>query len=63
MTIKTGAAVRQIQPAPLQGAVVERRFNESEEQMEYHVTSADGAVDRWFLESQIEDVTPATPGA
>ena len=63
MTIKTGAFVCQIQPAPLQGEIVERRFNESAEEMEYHVVSADGSVDRWFTESQIEDVTPATPGA
>ena len=61
MTVKTGATVRQIQPAPLQGEVIERRFNDSEDQMEYHVKNADGSVDRWFLESHIE--AASTPGA
>lgn len=59
MPIKTGATVRQIQPAPITGVVIERRFNDSHDQMEYHVESADadgdGTPDRhWFLESQIE---------
>jgi len=59
MTHKAGATVRQIQPAPVQGVVIERRFNDSHDQMEYHVESpdkdGDGAPDRrWFLESQIE---------
>jgi hypothetical protein len=58
MPIKTGATVRQIQPAPITGVVIERRFNDSHDQMEYHVESGDadgdGAPDRhWFLESQI----------
>lgn len=62
MPIKTGAIVRQIQPAPITGVVIERRFNDSHDQMEYHVESADadgdGALDRrWFLESQITEAT------
>ena len=57
MTIKTGATVRQIQPAPLQGEVVERNFNEGSDQMQYLVKNADGSVDRWFLESEINEVT------
>lgn len=61
MPIKTGAAVRQIQPAPIVGKVIERRFNDSHEQMEYHVESQDADGDgtpdrRWFLESQIEEI-------
>lgn len=59
MAIKTGANVRQIMPKPIEGVVIERRFNDSHDEMEYHVESADadgdGAPDRhWFLESQIE---------
>lgn len=54
MTIKTGATVRQVQPAPMVGEVIERRFNDSADAMEYHVRNGDGSVDRWFLESEIE---------
>lgn len=59
MPIKNGAHVRQIQPPPIEGTVIERRFNDSHDQMEYHVESpdadGDGAPDRrWFLESQIQ---------
>lgn len=59
MPIKNGAPVRQILPAPITGKVIERRFNDSHDQMEYHVESPDGDGDgepdrRWFLESQIE---------
>lgn len=59
MPIKTGAVVRQILPAPITGVVVERKFNESHEQMEYLVESPDSDGDgapqtHWFLESQIE---------
>ncbi len=53
MPIKTGATVRQIQPAPITGVVIERRFNDSHDQMEYHVESGDadgdGAPDRHWL--------------
>lgn len=61
MTIKTGAKVRQIQPPPVEGVVIERRFNDSHDQMEYHVESADadgdGSLDRrWFLASQVAEV-------
>ena len=59
MTIKTGAVVRQITPAPIVGVVKERRFNDSHDQMEYLVESPDSDGDgapqtHWFLESQIE---------
>ena len=50
MPIPNGAAVRQIQPAPITGKVVERRFNDSQDQLEYGVRSDDGEL-RYFLES------------
>lgn len=58
MAIKTGATVRQIVPAPIQGVVLDRRFNDSHDKMEYLVESPDTDGDgtpqqRWFLESQI----------
>lgn len=59
MAIKVGAPVRQIVPAPIEGTVLERRFNDSADAMEYLVESPDTDGDgvpqtRWFLESQIE---------
>lgn len=67
MAIVKGAPVRQIVEKPIEGVVVERRFNDSHDQMEYLVESPDTDGDgvpqtRWFLESQIE-VTgePAAP--
>lgn len=69
MPIKTGATVRQIQPVPISGKVIERRFNDSHDQMEYHVESpadadGDGAADRhWFLESQIAAIETPTGDA
>lgn len=67
MPIKTGATVRQIMPAPIVGTVIERRLNDSHDQVELHVESpdadGDGAPDRrWFLESQVEEV-PTEGGA
>lgn len=67
MPIKTGAKVRQIMPAPIEGVVIERRLNDSHDQIEFHVESpdadGDGAPDRrWFLESQLEEV-PTEGGA
>lgn len=61
MPIKTGAAVRQVHSSPITGVVIERRFNDSYDEMEYHVESADadgdGSPDRhWFLASQIAEV-------
>ena len=58
MPHKLGATVRQ-NVKPITGVVIERKFNESHDQMEYHVESADADGDgvpdrRWFLESQIE---------
>jgi len=61
MPIKTGAPVRQV-TKPIEGAVAQRQFNDSHDQMEYLVesTDADGVVhSKWFLESEIEE----TPGA
>lgn len=62
MPIKTGAKVRQIMPAPIEGVVIERRLNDSQDEIEYHVESGDadgdGVADRrWFLESQVEEVS------
>lgn len=61
MPIKTGATARQIMPAPIVGTVIERRLNDSHDQVEYHVESpdadGDGAPERhWFLASQVEEV-------
>jgi hypothetical protein len=61
MPIKTGATVRQIQPAPITGQVIERRLNDSQDQLEYHVESPDSDGDgqpqrRWFLERDIEQL-------
>ena len=68
MPIKNGAAVRQIMPKPIEGVVIDRKFNDSEDQMEYHIESpdadGDGAKDRrWFLESKIETVEPTGDAA
>jgi hypothetical protein len=70
MTIKLGTPVRQIQPAPIQGVVVGKTFNEAGDHFQFLVeyTDADGAVhSRSFDEGQIEaafaDTDPATPGA
>lgn len=59
MAIKIGAPVRQVVQAPIVGTVLERKFNDSADQMEYLVESPDTDGDgvpqtRWFLESQIE---------
>lgn len=57
MPIKTGATVRQVVPT-ITGEVVERRFNESQDQMEYLVAYAgtDGEPgSRWFLESDLQE--------
>lgn len=61
MAHKTGAIVRQIVSKPQEGEIVARRFSDTNEQMEYHVRSADGSVDRWFLESDIEHVSDPAP--
>lgn len=60
MPIKNGASVRQVQPAPITGTVVERRFNDSEDKMEYGVQCSDDSL-RYFLEGTIEETAPATP--
>jgi hypothetical protein len=59
MPIALGATVRQIVPAPIEGAVIERNFNESLGEMQYRVESDDGAGNvrsNWFVESQVEAV-------
>ena len=58
MTHKLGATVRQ-NVKPITGVVIERVFNESEDQVMYHVESSDADGDgvpdrRWFLERDIE---------
>lgn len=50
--IALGATVRQIVPKAIEGVVFERRFNDAEGQMEYHIQVGEGEA-RWFLESQI----------
>jgi len=59
MTIALGAAARQKVPAPIQGVVVERNFNESLGEMQYRIESDDGngnVRSNWFAESQLEIV-------
>ena len=70
MTIKLGTAVRQIVPAPVEGIVVKKQFNEASDSFQYLVESPDSDGDgqpqtRWFEAHQIEAVeaAPATPGA
>ena len=56
MAIPNGAAVRQI-VAPIAGQVVQKRFHDESDQLEYLIqwTDAEGQPQsRWFLESQIE---------
>jgi hypothetical protein len=56
MAIPNGATVRQIVPV-IAGQVVQKRFHDESDQIEYLVayTDADGQPQsKWFLESQIE---------
>ncbi len=56
MAIPNGATVRQIVPV-ISGLVVQKRFHDERDQLEYLVvyTDADGQPQsKWFLESQIE---------
>lgn len=60
MALKTGSEVRQIVKPPIEGVIVQRRFNDSADQMEYLVEWPDDDSDtdlapqqRWFLESEI----------
>ena len=56
MTIPNGATVRQIVPV-ITGQVVQKRFHDESDQLEYLVQWADEAGEaqsKWFLESQIE---------
>ena len=56
MPIQRGAQVVQVVPT-IRGKVVERRFNESQAQMEYLVlypNADDEPAERWFLESEIK---------
>ena len=52
--IPLGATVRQI-VIPIEGIVIERHFNESHSEMEYHIDSGAGEA-RWFLESNITEI-------
>ncbi|MDP2323525.1 MAG: hypothetical protein Q8N51_05790 [Gammaproteobacteria bacterium] len=59
MSIKLGATVRQIMPAPIVGVVVKKQFVEATDSFQYMVESPDSDGDgvpqtRWFEESQIE---------
>lgn len=59
MPIKLGDTVRQIQPAPIQGVVVKKQFDESSDEFQFLVegTNAQGEpTSNWFNESQIEGV-------
>ena len=60
MAIKLETPVRQVMPAPIEGVIVQRRFKENADQMEYLVewpdddSDADSAPQqRWFLESEL----------
>lgn len=56
MSIPNGAAVRQL-VAPIAGQVVQKRFHDESDQLEYLVQWTDAAGElqsKWFLESQIE---------
>lgn len=59
MSLKLGAAVRQITPAPIEGIVVSKQFIEATDSFQYLVewpdTDGDGQPQtRWFEASQIE---------
>ena len=57
--MKAGTTVRLIQPV-IQGQVMERRFNEADEvEVLVEYPGADGEpVQRWFLATELEEVTP-----
>lgn len=60
MAIKKGTPVRQV-VTPIEGPVMATRFNQEHEVLEYLISykGADGeAHQRWFLESEIAEVTP-----
>lgn len=59
MTIRVGDSVRQVLPAPIQGTVASKQFNEQADAFEFLVegTSATGEPQSgWFKESEIEGV-------
>lgn len=61
MSIKLGATVRQIVPAPVVGVVVKKQFVEATDKFQYLVESPDSDGDgvpqtRWFEDGQIEQV-------
>lgn len=65
MPIGKGTKVRQ-KVVVVEGTVIARQFNESQDQMEYLVESPDTDGDgvpqtRWFLEKDIEPVKAETP--
>lgn len=59
MAIKTGAAVRLIQPV-LEGVVLDRRINKATDEIECLVqwTEAGERVQRWLDAKQLEEVQP-----
>ena len=57
--MKTGTTVRVVQPPPIQGEVMARRINPQSDDVELLVQwqEADQAVQRWFTEEQLQEVT------
>lgn len=67
MNIKLGDTVRQIMPAPVQGVVTRKTFDDGLDKFQYFLKDAAGE-EHYFDEGEIElvpatDATPATPGA
>lgn len=66
MNIKVGDTVRQIMPAPVQGVVTRKTFDDKRDGFQYFLTDAAGE-EHTFDEGEVELVpaaaTPATPGA
>lgn len=59
MTPKLGDTVRQIVPAPIEGIVAKKQFNETSDQFEFLVEGVSATGDPqsgWFKESEIEGV-------
>lgn len=57
--MKKGDTVRQVMPAPIQGVVVAKEFDDSIDEFRFLVsfTDAEGSTqERWFSESQVEAV-------
>jgi hypothetical protein len=64
MPIKLGTQVRQIMPAPVQGVVVSKTFNETTDSFQYLVETSAVPEESHVLafnEGEVEEI--ATPGA